>query len=129
MRSSILFPALVAVLATAAPASAFLADNGLIVEKSADGVIDVPFRGLSGASDFWCAAGDYVIRRLHLPPATRIWRLSEPPRRSGEGIRFSLSPDGAATSSGLAKLPPGSSLTAADAQDLCQQSRLLRFGD
>jgi hypothetical protein len=109
----------------AAPATAFQADNGLLVQPSAADAFDVPYRGLSGADDFWCAAGDYVIRGLHLSPSTRIWRQSPPPRRSGQGIRFSLSPEGAAQSTGLAQLTPGGSLTAAHAQSLCDLPEVL----
>lgn len=77
-----------------ATANAWIAQNGLIVEKSPGG-FTVPYRGLSGARDFWCAAGDYVLRELNLTPDTLIFRTSSPPRRSGQGISFSLSPEGA----------------------------------
>ncbi len=110
----------VAALAFAAPAHAFLAANDLVVRPAGGSDFTVPYRGKSGASDFWCAAGDYVIRDLHLPPNTHIWRTSEPPRRSGEGIDFSLSPDRAASNSGLALFGgDGRSLTAAHAQSFC----------
>ena len=79
------------VAAFALPAQAFMATNDLIVEPASDGSFHVPYRGLNGASDFWCAAGDYVIRSLHMSPDTRIFRLSSPPRRAGQGITFSLS--------------------------------------
>ncbi|MCR8725436.1 hypothetical protein [Frigidibacter sp. ROC022] len=112
-------------LAAALPAAAFTAENGLVVSSNG-GVISVPFRGKSGATDFWCAAGDYVIRGLHMAPTTRVWRLSEPPRGSGEGIDFALSPDGAASSTGLAKLGGDpASLTAAHAQSFCKRGRIL----
>ena len=52
------------------------------------------------AGDSWCAAGDFVISR-GMPTNTRIWRLSEPPRRQAEGVRFGLSPEGAASKIGL----------------------------
>ena len=118
MRRAILALAAVSAL-VAAPAMAFQADNGLLVNPVSDGSFDVPYRGLSGASDFWCAAGDYVIRDLHLPASTQIWRQGPVPRASGEGIGFSLSPEGAATSTGLAQLTPGASLSAAHAQSFC----------
>ena len=124
MRLVALVLAATATLA-AAPASTFQATNGLLVNPAPGAGFDIPYRGLSGASDFWCAAGDYVIRGLHLAPSTRIWRVSPPPRKAGEGIGFSLSPDGAATATGLAQLTPGGSLSAAHAQSLCDLPALL----
>jgi hypothetical protein len=113
-------PAALIALALATPTSAFVARNDLVIEPVTATEFTIPYRGLSGAPDFWCAAGDYVIQRLHLLPTTRIYRLSPPPRRSGEGIRFSLRPDGAAAS-GLAVFgSPDRGISAATAQALCQ---------
>jgi hypothetical protein len=65
--------------------------------------------------------------RLRASPGDRIWRLSEPPRRSGEGIRFSMSPEGRASRSGLAILgPDDASLSVAMAQQMCEVSRPVR---
>lgn len=113
-------PALALAIASlaAAPASAFVATNGLLVHATASGGFEVPYRGLSGVSDFWCAAGDYVIRDLGLAPTTRIFRTSAPPRRSGEGITFSLSPEGA-TKTGLAIWGGGNGVSASHARLLC----------
>lgn len=108
---------LIAIAPTAAPA--WLAQNGLIVE-SAPGGFEVPYRGLSGARDFWCAAGDYVVRELHLPPDTLIFRTSSPPRRSGQGIRFSLSPEGA-KKPGIFLLSGRRGISAGMARDFCQK--------
>lgn len=110
---------LAALVLAAAPAQAFIARNGLVVESAPGGAFEVLYRGLSGASDFWCAAGDYVIRELRLSPDTRIYRLSSPPRRSGQGITFSLSSEGAKRT-GLALLSGGRSISAAHARQLCQ---------
>lgn len=118
-------PALLAgLLALAAPASAFTAQNGLIVNaEGADGFI-VPWRGKSGPADFWCAAGDYAIRKLHLSPSATIWRASEPPRRAGEAIRFTLRRDQAASGTGLVVLGgEGAGLSAGSAQSLCEFRR------
>lgn len=119
-------PALVLALASlaAAPASAFVATNGLIVHATPSGGFEVPYRGLSGASDFWCAAGDYVVRELGLAPATRIFRTSPPPRRSGEGITFSLSPEGA-TATGLVLWGGGGSISASHARLLCDDPDII----
>lgn len=77
------------------PAQAWIAQNGLIVQQVNATDFFVPYRGRPAATSFWCAAGDFVIRRLDLPPGTRLFRLSPPPRRSGQGIMFSLSAEGA----------------------------------
>ena len=106
----------------ATPADAFITQNGLIAQPHGPGDFTVPYRGKSALTDFWCAAGDYVIRGLNQPPSTRIWRLSPPPRRSGEGIRFSLSPKGAAGSTGIVTLLGAydGSFSAAKAQSFCE---------
>lgn len=111
-------------IALAAPAQAFIAKNSLVVSPSGDGSFTVPYRGLSGASDFWCAAGDYVVRGLNMPSDTRIYRLSSPPRRAGQGITFSLSPEGAKRT-GLALLGGGRSVSAAHARQLCKPPRII----
>jgi hypothetical protein len=113
MSQRFLLPAALAFGLIAAPASAFLSRNNLLVVPEGRDTFNSPFRGKSGDSEFWCAAGDYVQNFLGLPANTRIWRLSEPPRRRGEGIRFSLRPEGAASRTGLAVFgsgPPGSVL-------------------
>ncbi len=113
--------ALVLALLPAAPASAFLAQNGLVVEPAGAGDFYVPYRGSVRLTDFWCAAGDYGVRVLHLPPGQLIYRASEPPRRSGEGIRFTLRPGAAASSSGLVQLGGHrAGLTARAAQAHCR---------
>jgi hypothetical protein len=84
-----------AALCTGLPAQAYIASNGLRVQSVSPTDFVVAFGGRPAASSFWCAAGDFVVRRLGLPPGTRVFRLSPPPRRGGEGIRFSLSPEGA----------------------------------
>lgn len=105
----------------AAPASAYIATNGLVVQPESGSNFNVPFRGKSADSDFWCAAGDYVSNFLRKPSNSRIFRLSEPPRRGGEGIRFSLSSEGAASRTGLAIFSsgPSGSVSAATAFALC----------
>ena len=112
-------------LATAVPSHAFIAQNNLVVDPMGAGEFEVPYRGLSGTSDFWCAAGDYVVRGLNLPPRTRIYRTSSPPRRSGQGVSFSLSAT-AAKKTGLLFYIGGRGLTAAHARHLCNAKKLSR---
>lgn len=100
---------------------AWLADNGLIVQGNGGADFNIPFRGLSAASEFWCAAGDYVVEELHLPPDTLIFRTSSPPRRSGEGMSFSLSRDGA-KKTGLVLFSGRRGVSAALARELCRNT-------
>jgi len=112
------------VCAGAAHASNYLTSNGLVVEPRGD-TFFVPYRGLSGARDFWCAAGEYAQNKLHQPPAAIIYRTTEPPRRSGEGIGFSLSPSQSASATGLVRFGgQGGGMTIAAAQNHCDTEML-----
>lgn len=116
--------ALLAALLLATPAGAFTAQNGLIVNAEGADAFTVPWRGKSGAADFWCAAGDYAIRVLHLAPTDRIYRASEPPRRAGEEVVFSVRPEDSAGSTGLLLLwGKGGGLSVGSAQALCEFRR------
>jgi hypothetical protein len=114
---------LVAVLLTQ-PALAFVAQNGLVVEPRGESRFEIPYRGLSGDSDFWCAAGDYVLRELSLAPSTRIYRLNSPPRRAGQGITFSLSSEGAKRP-GFFILSRDKGLSASFARSFCDAKGLI----
>ncbi|OYX41938.1 MAG: hypothetical protein B7Z02_13705 [Rhodobacterales bacterium 32-67-9] len=119
--------ALLLALALATPVSAFTAQNGLIVQPEGQASFTVPWRGKAGPADFWCAAGDYAVRKLHLSPTARIYRASEPPRRSGEPIRFTLRADEAARRTGLAVIGArGAGLSVGHAQSLCEIVRTPR---
>lgn len=75
-------------LLVAEPAAAFNARNGLRVERAGEATFDVPWSGRAAAAAFWCAAGDYAMRFLNVPPATRIYRYSRrlaPPRAASRG--------------------------------------------
>ena len=88
---------------------------------SGTGGFAVAYRGPSGASDFWCAAGDYAIRGLHLAPGRIIYRATDTPRRSGAPMRFSLDPASAAASTGIAQLgADDAGLSAGMAQSFCE---------
>jgi hypothetical protein len=111
---------------TASPAAAYIAQNGFVVERGAEGQFAVLPRGGMSAPEAWCAAGDYALVFLGKPIGTRIWRISEVPRRAGESIVFSFAPDGAASSTGLVMLygAEDGSLSATAAQQLCAMGRL-----
>jgi hypothetical protein len=77
--------------------------------------------------DFWCAAGAYANSRLNAASTARIYRISPPPRRAGQGVTFSMNPAGAANSTGLATIGGSSdgSMSVASARQQCQVSRQL----
>ena len=122
-------PVLVLALALAAPAHAFIAQNGLVVTPQADG-FSVPWRGLSGPRDFWCAAGDYAIRSLHLNPTDIVYRATPAKRGAGEAVGFTLDPAQSVEKTGLLILgATGGGITAGHAQALCESRRLRRVVD
>ncbi len=112
----------VAGLSVAAPASAFVALNGLRVEPTGANSFYVPLSTLTADQAFWCAAGDFVKRGLGMPGKTPIYRLSPPPRKQGKGIEFSLDPAGAAEKTGVSifgNSGPKNSVSATIAYNLC----------
>jgi hypothetical protein len=117
-------PFLIALAVLAAgPAQAYLAQNDLRVQGQGDRFEVLAAPGM-GPSRAWCAAGDYAVVVLGLPSTTPLWRISEPPRKAGEGIVFSLSPAGAASSSGLFQFGENdATLTAGAARALCWGAR------
>lgn len=125
LRSRLL-PLLLAAGLAATPAAAWQSTNNFTVRQLDSNRFEVLSRGGLGNSDAWCAAGDFVIRGLRLPRDTQIWRISEPPRRSGQSIVFSLSSTGAASSTGLASFGGGASVSANHGQNICESLRLMR---
>lgn len=114
------FAAAIALMLSGAPGLAFTASNSLKVTDQGNGTFLVAYGGRSGARAFWCAAGDYAQRVLGLGATDRIWRVSQPPRGAGQGVIFSISPNGAATDTGIARLgPPSASFTVSRAQQSC----------
>lgn len=113
-------------LGLASPAAAWLAPNSLTVTDQGGGRFEVHSRGGLSNPDAFCAAGDYAVQQLNLVPTARIWRVSPPPRRSGEGIVFSTSPDGAAPKTGLFMFgTDDGSVSVAFAQQMCDRMRLM----
>lgn len=104
-------------------AMAFTAPNGLIVLPTGADSFSVPFRGKSELTAFWCAAGAYVLHDLRKPASTRIFRASPPPRRSGQGVDFSLTPIPDAKTGLVLLGPDDGSITAALAESLCDSTR------
>lgn len=86
----------------------------------------VGYKARAGNNNYWCAAGRHVTEDLGLPPETRVYRLSPPPRKAGQGITFTLDPakssgeTGVSTSGG----PQDGSLSAGGAQStFCNLNR------
>lgn len=119
---------LAAALAAAAPAHAFTSSNRMRVEATGPVTFEVRARGGNyGAADFWCAAGEYAARRLNARENAPIFRLSEPPRRSGQPIVFSLDPAGRASSTGLITFGrDDGAMSVGAARNQCEMQRLLR---
>lgn len=117
---TLLLSALLATAALAAPAQAWVASNGFVVERIDDLHFQVNSRGRLGPSNAWCAAGDYVIKNLGLPFATPIWRASPKPQRGGDPILFTLVPSDRHYETGLAQIGNETGAVSASlAQQLC----------
>jgi hypothetical protein len=106
-------------LMSASPAFAFLTQNNERVQGSGSGQFEVLASPGQAASASWCAAGDYVIHGLGMARDTRIWRVTAPPRKAGEGVGFALSPEGAQKTGLLSFGQQDNSLSAAAAEALC----------
>lgn len=87
-------------LSTALPttASAFQARNGLLVNPEGPAAFEVvQRRGRIGASDIWCAAGDYALRALGMPGSQRVYmteskHFARTETRERYAYSFSLTP-------------------------------------
>ena len=101
-------------------AAADLTQRGNVVRPTGPSSFEVPWRGSSGPRDFWCVAGEYARYDLNLPGRTRLYRTSPLPRRAGDGVRFSTSPEGAQLT-GLALIGGGNSISVAHALLQCNR--------
>lgn len=121
-RSHFAALALGVLLISAPQASAFIAANDMrVTSDGARSFVVSPARGKHGATDYWCAAGDFAIRRLGLRPSTRLYRLTS---GSGKGgVRFSLDPQGAVPSGVSVFGAKDSGLSASLAQVYCTSMR------
>ena len=99
--------------------ASYTARNTLAVTPTGPDTFHVGFGGLIGDTDFWCAAGDYVMHALGRPVSTPIYRASPPPRHAGQGIDFTLDRT-AAVPSGITTFgASGPGFTAAAAEEFC----------
>jgi hypothetical protein len=115
-----------AALLLAVPIPAFAART-LPVQPVNATTFEVLPRGDAFEQDFWCAAGDYAARKLGARSTVKIYRISEPPRRAGQGVRFSLDPTGKASRTGLNIVGnDDASLSVGSAMNQCEVARMMR---
>lgn len=87
-------------LAIANPAHAFLSDRLRVTQQSAED-FTVEYASTARLTDYWCGAGRFVTQTLGLSDRTRVYRLSPPPRKMGQGISFTLDAGRSAGVTGL----------------------------
>ena len=88
---------------------------------------EVAFKAGNGTPDYWCAAGRFA-QQSRLSPGAPIYRVSPPPRRQGEGIRFSFTrPPGGGQPSGLVRIGPSEALSSSAARHQCEIIELQRM--
>lgn len=124
MRQLFLAATIGFVALSAMPAmAAYMAINGVRVYPEKGGrTFDVPLQFKTTDQSFWCAAGDYVLNGLRMRGKTPIYLIGEPPRKAGQGMRFSLDPEGAASKTGVSifgNSGPKNSVSASIARNLC----------
>ncbi|WP_102222953.1 hypothetical protein [Acidimangrovimonas sediminis] len=78
-------------------AGRYLAKNQLWVTSTGPGTFRVePGPGTDdGPGSYWCAAGEFAQVMLNQGATTQMYRTSPPPRHTGQGMDFSLSPENA----------------------------------
>ncbi|MFC2968210.1 hypothetical protein [Acidimangrovimonas pyrenivorans] len=128
MRLALFAPLLLAACATVQPGASgrFVARNGLSVTPTGPETFHVAFGGLIGTSDFWCAAGEYVTRRLGRPIQTMVYRASPPPRRAGEGISFTLNAADAQKTGLISLKGETRGYAAGIAEEFCEPPEIIR---
>lgn len=93
--------AVVTALALATPAFSDGFGARLKVTQNSATDFTVQYRSPAVLTDFWCAAGNYVTKSLGQPDRTRVYRMSPPPRGSGQGISFTLDASRSAGDTGI----------------------------
>lgn len=112
--------AALAVLAPAARGADFTASNGIAVFPTGPNAFSTGQRSFAGISDHWCAAGDFVVRRLNLSSSTRIYRLPPTRLHAGKGMNFSLDPKGAVPTGITTFGAKDIGMSASEARNLCE---------
>ena len=120
-------------LAGAASAQTFKAENGVLVNPIANGFSVTGDAGL-GARGIWCAAADYARRHVGARSAQRLY-IAEG-RTAGLGqrspVQFTLSSEGLTPSSvfvlGASLSKAGANLSVGHAYSFCADGKLARGG-
>lgn len=109
---------LLTVLALAMPANAFVSETRLRIAQGPGTDFTVQYNSRARLTDYWCAAGNFVTNTMRLPDRTRVYRLSPPPRKSGQGISFTLDPSRSAGETGISTFggPQDGSMSAGGAK-------------
>ena len=116
--------------ALAAPAQAFGPEPRLTVTPEPNGDFTVEYLSVARLTDYWCAAGNFVTNTMGLPDRTRVFRESPPPRKSGQGIRFTLDPSRSAGDTGISTFggPQDGSMSAGGAvAQFCYTFEMIDF--
>ncbi len=113
-------------------------NNQIVLAQTANpGQFEVVSRGGAGGPEFWCAAGDYVIRGLGVNPSTRV-SLTRPvgpslgvPGARGVGYTVGALPasERPGASVFVSVKDVGASMPAIVAQSLCEPILPFRFDD
>lgn len=91
----------IALALVATPAAALFPGQQLRVTPGPEGDFTVRYAAQARLTDYWCAAGLHVTQTLRLADSTRVYRLSPPPRKAGQGIAFTLEAARSAGETGL----------------------------
>ena len=121
---------LILALAVAAPAQAYNLANRMRVAPLGGGDFAVEFAPRAEETDYWCAAGAYVTRRLGMDNRTRVYRASPEPRKRNQGISFTLDKARSTGSTGITiygGLQDGG-MSAGSAYQYCFDYEIDRFG-
>jgi len=121
---------LLAVLALASPAMAFGTEPRLRIVRASNGDFAVGYQAQARLTDYWCAAGNFVTNTLGLPDRTRVYRLSPPPRKAGQGITFTLDASRSSGETGISTFggPQDGSMSAGGAvAQFCYSFEIERF--
>jgi hypothetical protein len=101
--------ALAALFTVTSPALAdYRAINGMWVQDLGKGEFLVKYEGRVSETDFWCAAGNYAERVLGASGKTRLYRVTPPPRKRGQGIIFTLDAAKSGGATGISSFGSGS---------------------
>ncbi len=129
VQKLMMFSAITLIGMSSVAASAFTAENGLSVERSAGG-FTVEGGGPFGAQGMWCAAADYARRAVGASTDQRLYVTG--PSGNRNKVAFTLDMGGLSLTSvsslGASVKQPGANLSIGHALSFCADHKLLRSG-